>query len=272
MYQGEGYRPYYEFSMGARTTPVVKALLIINVAVFVLHLLLYRMSGRAGTAMLEWLGLSPGLLFHRLRVWQLVTYMFLHSPSQLFHVLFNMLFLYWFGRDIERRFGSRRFLFFYLSAGAIAGLVYCAIHVASPVRMVIGASGAIMAVLVVYAIFYPNRMILFMFIFPMRIRTFVIMLICMDLFYLVEYTNNGVANLAHLGGAAYGYLFLRLRPAFERHLQRARDRRMHREIRHEIEDEGRLDALLDKVHREGLHKLTASEKRFLQRMSKRKGE
>lgn len=275
MHPDDQYRPYYERSIGARIPPVCKMLLIVTVAVFLAHALAAKFflpppGPHAPDPVTAFLGLSPERLFGSFYIWQLLTYIFLHSRHHIFHILFNMLFLYWFGRDIETRFGSRRFLAFYLTAGAFAGLAYCASRAFSEVGIVIGASGAIMAILVVYAIYFPNRMILFMFMFPMRIRNFVLLMVGLDLYMTLMHSGNGVATVAHLGGAAYGVLYIKFWPAVSACLiRRQRRQQQRRQIREQDED-SRLDAVLDKVHREGLPSLSRREKDFLVRMSRRK--
>ena len=153
-------------------------------------------------------------MFARGCVWQLLTYAFLHDPANILHILFNMLFLYWFGREIEIVWGTRRFLAFYLTAAAFAALAFAAVHyfVWPLEEPCIGASGAIMALVMVYALWWPNRTILFMFLFPMRVWTFVLIVIGIEVVSLLQAGDNGVANLAHLAGLLYGYLVVRAAP------------------------------------------------------------
>lgn len=272
MYADDGYQPYHPRSVAPKTPPVCKALLIANVVTFLLYAITYRANPSLYRDLTHLFGLVPDLALKQLHLWQFLTYTFLHDVRDVWHVIFNLLFLFWFGREVETKFGSRRFLKFYLAAGACAGLAHCAVNVFSRLSVpVIGASGAVMAVLVVYAIYFPNRTILFLFVFPMRIRNFVMLLIGVDLFMCVMALGNGVANLAHLGGAAYGLLYMKYLPALGLFLRHREQRQQGREEEREEEEESRLDAILDKVHREGLHSLTRGEKAFLTRMSRRKG-
>ena len=127
-----------------------------------------------------------------------------------------------------------------------------------------GASGAVMAILMVYALWWPNRKILFMFFFPMRIRTFVILLIVIDTVGFLQMSDN-IAHMAHLGGLLYGYLVIRFGPQMAQLAGGVRKQAKPPSL----EDERRLDEVLDKVHRDGIQTLSWREKRFLKKMSKR---
>jgi membrane associated rhomboid family serine protease len=189
--------------LGGRITPGVKGLIIANVAVFVLQVL--TDLGPERGAMLMQFGLTPGDAFGSLRLWQLVTYMFLHATNWLTHLLLNMLMLWMFGTEVERRFGTRRFLFYYFLCGIGAGLITCLVFQHSTT---IGASGAVFGVMLAYGMLFPNRQILFWFIFPMRAISFVLLCAGIELFSLLG-LNDGVAHTAHLGGMLFGYLYLR---------------------------------------------------------------
>src|SRR5262245_21451046 len=155
----------YRFSFGGPLTPVVKALLLINVGVYVGELFIGGIGGaEAWDVTLTLLALNPILVFMSFFLWQLVTYMFLHSPDGPFHILFNMLVLWMFGCDIERLWGGRRFLRYYLICGIGAGIANCAFAFMQP--QTIGASGAIFGVIVAYGMLFPDRTILFWGIFP----------------------------------------------------------------------------------------------------------
>ncbi|MFQ5700810.1 MAG: rhomboid family intramembrane serine protease [Acidobacteriota bacterium] len=202
-----GYAPY-RFSFGGLMTPAIKILIIINAAVYLFELIVFNMGG--GPAMLHVLALDPALVFGKLFVWQLVTYLFLHSPSGPWHLVFNMIILWMFGSDIERVWGARRFTRYYLLTGVGAGMMNCLFnYLLNKPWPTIGASGAIFGVIVAYAMLFPNRTILFMLIFPMKARQFAILLAAIELISLGAFTQDGVARLAHLGGALTGYLLLK---------------------------------------------------------------
>ena len=248
---------------------MVKKIIIVTVCVFCVQFLLA--GDRSAGLMLYLFGLSPVNAVSHLWVWQFVTYMFLHDTGNIFHILFNMLLLYWFGREIETILGPRRFLAFYLMAGAFAGVAFCMVHLFQGLRSpVIGASGAVMAVLVAYAICYPNQLILFFFVFPMKVRTCVLILIGIDLYSGLQGSQNGVANFAHLGGALFGFVYWKGRPFLERSLTRLKEWRASRKKTVDLDEQQDLDRILEKISREGMGSLTKGERSFLLRASERR--
>lgn len=185
-------------SLGGRITPGIKLLLIINISVYVLQLF-------ARGAMEHIFGLSPQLVVEDRWVWQVFTYMFLHSTAWLGHLLLNMLMLWMFGTELERLWGTRPFLKYYLICGTGAGLVTCFSFYHSTT---IGASGAVFGVMLAFALTFPKREILLWFIFPMRAMTFMFLCIGIELYSLYS-LSDGVAHFAHLGGMLFGYLYLK---------------------------------------------------------------
>src|SRR5688572_21469615 len=201
------YQEAPRISFGGPMTRAVKALILINVGCFVLELFVLGLGGEgAWDIFLRTFALNPGLVFQRLHVWQLVTYMFLHSPATIFHLLFNMLVLWMFGTEIERMWGAARFTRYYLITGLGAGLLNAAFVWQS---QVLGASGAIFGVIVAYAMLFPTRTILFWGIFPMSARAFALLMAGIELLSLGALSPDGVARFAHLGGALTGYLLLK---------------------------------------------------------------
>ncbi|MFP4055706.1 MAG: rhomboid family intramembrane serine protease [Candidatus Brocadiia bacterium] len=249
-----------------RAGSTVKTLIIINVAIFVLQALL---GGRVRLA--AYLGVRADLVVEHLWVWQVFTYMFLHSLGHLFHIIMNMLLLYWFGTELERLLGRRRFLMLYLGGGVVGGLAYCLTqYLARSQQPAIGASAAVMALLVVYAIHFPNRTILLFFLIPMTIKWFVIMILGIDLLYSLTSYHDGVAHTAHLGGALFGFLFWRHGRAVEDFFARLQDRAHEREATQLADDEKRMDEILAKISREGFDSLTRRERQFLEDQSRKR--
>jgi membrane associated rhomboid family serine protease len=162
---------------------------------------------------LEIVGLVPQKALLEGYVWQFFTYMLFHGNMT--HLLFNMLALWMFGSELCLHWKPKYFTFYFL----ICGIGSAMFHVLSTYLFfadttmqlipTIGASGAIYGILMAYAIFFGNRMILFFFIFPMRAKTAVLIIGGIELFYSITQTQDGVAHLAHLGGMAVGYLFLK---------------------------------------------------------------
>jgi membrane associated rhomboid family serine protease len=183
----------------------MKALIAANVVVFIAQSLAPRLT--------LWLGLMPAAVLGQFQVWQLATYMFAHAG--LFHLLFNMLALWMFGAELERIWGTRYFLKFYavcgVGAGALTVLVslFPAAFAASLYQaIVIGASGAIYGLLLAYALYFPDRPILMMLLFPIPAKYFV-MIIGAIAFYSSLAVSGGVASATHLGGLLVGYLYLK---------------------------------------------------------------
>jgi membrane associated rhomboid family serine protease len=150
------------------------------------------------------------------QVWRLLTYAFLHDPQSIWHIVFNMLFLWWFGSDLEDLYGPREFLVFYLAAALVGGVAFVATSFAGhsgAVRLApncLGASGAVMAVLVLCAFHYPRRIIYLFFLLPIPIWVFVVGYVALDAFTLLSRQQTTVAVSVHLGGALFGFVYYKL--------------------------------------------------------------
>jgi membrane associated rhomboid family serine protease len=200
------YRTQYspQIGLGGRITPGIKGLIIANVCVFVLQ----EVAALFGNADIELIfGLTPAAVLGHFYIWQLVTYMFLHSPTWLGHLLLNMLMLWMFGTEIERVWGTRAFVRYYFVCGIGAGIVTCLFWPFMNVTT-IGASGAVFGVMLAYAWLYPERQIILWFIFPMRAISFVLICAAIEMVSLLS-LPDGVAHFAHLGGMLFGYLYLK---------------------------------------------------------------
>jgi membrane associated rhomboid family serine protease len=186
----------------------VKWLLISNVAVFVLTFLLAR-DEAVLRGVFAWLALSPYNVFHNLRIWQLATYLFLHGG--IWHLLVNMFTLWMFGITLEKDWGTRRFLKYYFICGIGAGL--CDVTVNALLghwgSSTIGASGAIYGLLLAFGVLYPDTTILFSFLFPIKAKYFVMIYGAIELLSAMN-VNTGVSNIAHLGGMAFGFIYLKM--------------------------------------------------------------
>ena len=184
----------------------IKWLLITNTALFVLYYL------SAGTRFQQafWLfSLAPAAVVGHFAIWQLFTYMFLHGGFG--HILFNMLSLWWFGSDLERDWGTRRFLRYYFVCGVGAGLCDVALnaYLGTWNTRTIGASGAIFGLLLAFGMLYPNRIIYLYFFFPIKAK-YLVMIFGAIAFLGTLQVNSGVSHIAHLGGMLFGYLYLRM--------------------------------------------------------------
>ena len=199
----------YRFSFGYGLTPIIKNLMIIMGAVFLLQMFVSRWIDL-------YFGLVPILVWKKYFLWQLLTYMFLHGGFS--HILFNLLALWMFGGELENYWGSKRFLFYFLFCGIGAGI--CTV-VFTPYQFipVIGASGAIYGILLAFGWLFPNRLIYIYFLFPIPAKYFVIIFGLIELFASMEGTRGGVAHLTHLGGLLFGLLYM-LYPMIRQKLRR----------------------------------------------------
>jgi membrane associated rhomboid family serine protease len=193
----------YSLSFGGPLTPAVKGLLIANICVYLLQ----------SVVMVGWqfrlellFGLVPVLVIKRLFLWQPVTYLFLHGD--ILHILFNMLILWMFGSELEKIWGPRFFLRYYFISGVGAGLLSVFVNM-SGVIPTIGASGAIYGLLLAYGMWFPTRIVYFMFIFPIQMRYFVIIIGFIAFYSSLLSPGDQVAHIAHLGGMIFGYLYLK---------------------------------------------------------------
>lgn len=186
----------------------VKWLLISNIALF----LLYFFAVQFGFGAIFYpFGLIPGQVLGGFAVWQLVTYMFLHDPYGFSHILFNMLTLWMFGRDLEHDWGRRAFLKYYFLCGIGAGICVVignALFGTLNTRT-IGASGAIYGLLLAFGVLYPDREVLLSFLFPIKAKYFVMIIGAIAFLSSVGASGSGVSHVAHLGGMIFGYGYLR---------------------------------------------------------------
>lgn len=269
-----GDRPQIHF--GGGLTPMIKRLIIANVAVFIFQIMLGSTFSRQ---FINLFGLVPALAFRKLMLWQFFTYMFLHGG--LGHIFFNMFVLWMFGGELERKWGEKKFLRYYLITGIGAGFIYYLSAPNSP-SPTIGASGAIFGILVAFAMTFPERIItlLVFFIFPisMKAKHLVMLFAVIELLSYLSYGKaEGIARFAHLGGMLIGYLYLKAgrgdygelpswsNLSFRISQWRIRQRAKQREAREKEED---IDAILDKISRQGMGGLTRRERKTLQRKSK----
>lgn len=142
--------------------------------------------------------------------WQLLTYGFLHSPTYLGHIFFNMFGLWMFGRDLERMMGPKRFLTYYLTCVVGAAIVQLIVAgTQGGVYPTLGASGGVFGILLAYGLAFPNRMVVLLFPpIPMRAKYFVLVFGLLELYLGVSGNAPGVANFAHLGGMLFGFLLI----------------------------------------------------------------
>lgn len=280
------YRSRQPTPMRIVARSAVGIIICVNIGVWLLQHLVEPLTGFFACTSEQIFGGFP-------QVWRLVTACFVHDPNGIMHLLFNMLLLFFFGREIEAIYGKRDFLVLYLVAGAVAIFCETLVHqfggsgVGTPI---LGASGSVMAVLVVFGMFFPRRTVFLFGIVPLPVWLLCVMLVVSDLFGAFH-SANGVANVAHLGGAAFGfaYRYFDLRwsrvsrglPAVLslrfRSRRRASTPRARSSASHPLESppsarsqavSRRIDELLEKIHAEGMGSLSEEEREFLLQHSK----
>jgi membrane associated rhomboid family serine protease len=288
----------------SRSAQATKALIVITVIAFVIQLATIPRAGAGGegafTTSLELIG-SKVL---QGQVWRLVTCGFLHDTDGILHILFNMIILWLVGRELEERYGAREFVAFYLLALVVSSLAYVGstalgLNHTTLDTPALGASGAVLAALIVFTLHNPHRRILLFFVLPMPIWALGVFLVGLDLFGIL-FGNLGdkgdrVAFAAHLGGAAFGALYFLARvrvtallPSWPaKGARRAKPPLRVRPDEDEEPDtpdfvsstgaksdpdvdehlEAQLDAVLAKVAKQGQESLTTAERAILHRAS-----
>jgi membrane associated rhomboid family serine protease len=198
-------------SFGYGLTPMVKKLIIANTAVFFALALFKVFNPRFYITLVYLLGVVPHDVFFGFRLWQPLTYLFLHAGF--WHLFFNMFGLWMFGTPLERDWGGRRFLRYYLLTGIGAGVVNVVVSLlwggqAASIPT-IGASGAIYAVLLAFGLLYPHTPILVWFLFPVPARIFVLIFGALAFLSALQGPGSNVSHVSHLGGMLFGFLYLR---------------------------------------------------------------
>lgn len=207
-----GGQPHAGLEYLVNNARAVKSLIAANVAMFILQ----SLSNGAVDLLALW-PLQPldGRVYFRL--WQIVTYAFLHDPRSVWHLGFNMLGLWMFGAEIERYVGPRRLLACYFAAVLTAALtqLFVPALLGAPPAPTIGASGGVFGLLLVYALMFPHRKVVPLFPpIPMPAWMFATIYTCIELFLGVTGTLSGIAHFAHLGGMiGSGLVFLQWRRA-----------------------------------------------------------
>jgi len=267
--------------------PVVKWLLISNIAVFFLDMMI---KGQ----LWSWGHFSVGLGVEQFQFWRLLTFQFLHADGN--HLLANMLGLFFFGHFVERWWGSRKFLVFYLATGVAGALLYMVLFYVGwfgkdPIPIggellsasyipLVGASAGIFGILVGVALLAPNLKVFLFFILPMSMRTFAIGALVFSTFMILSNGNNAGGEAGHLGGAILGFIlmkkprllsFIKDGPSHGQKRTTVDAKIVHeKKIRPRIDinmADSEVDRILDKVSSEGLQSLTEAEKAVLKRMA-----
>jgi membrane associated rhomboid family serine protease len=207
-------------------------------------------------------------------IYQPLTYMFLHGSIG--HIFFNMFALWMFGTEIEYSWGSKPFARFYFLAGLSGAFLTLVVNSSQPYP-VIGASAAIYGVLVAYWIMFPNRYLYIYFLFPIKVKWAIPGIMLLGFLF----SAGNIAHMAHLGGAVFGFLYLKMGWRWSLIIQPWKNLRFHRQKvklgknRQKAEDiMKRIDAILDKINEVGIENISKSDRKFLEdassELSKRK--
>ena len=188
--------------------PAVKWLLIANVSIWFVY---YFAEAAGYGGLFGYFGLWPQMLLTKGWIWQLVTYLFLHDPRSFTHILVNMLILWMIGADLEQDWGTRRFLKYYFLCGIGAGVCVVLVNLFTGHldTFTIGASGAIYGLLLAYGVLYPDRIVLFFFVFPLKAKYLVMIYGAIEFMSSIGSSGGGVSHVAHLGGMILGYIYLK---------------------------------------------------------------
>ena len=291
---------------------VLRVLLIINAVVFALAFiggnilgLHLNLPGFGYGSLTEYIAYFGAFWpFAPEQAWRFVSYMFVHVDF--WHFLFNMLMLWMFGSEVADMMGSKHFTGMYFFCGIFAAVFSLAMFLLGMTNApIIGASGALMGIFVAYYKFFPNRMLLMFFFFPMRIKYAMWFMVAVDVF--MAHSSDGVAHFAHLGGVVGGFLYMYLyEHGFGRTLEGFADRvesgmrkarrpkfKVHQGGRASnasessddsgepqgkaplegevfyVDEDKRMDEILKKVNREGINSLNESERQFLLQASEK---
>jgi membrane associated rhomboid family serine protease len=156
--------------------------------------------------------MNPLLVAHGY-LWQFVTYMFVHDPFSYSHIIFNMLALFIFGTQVERSMGSREFLLYYMLTGILAGVFSFVVYwfTGSYRVFLMGASGAIFAVQLAYAVLFPQNILYLWGILPLRAPVMVLGFTALEIIFMITGLGGNVAHFTHLAGFAFGWLYFLVR-------------------------------------------------------------
>jgi len=270
-------------------------LIIINVAVLFLDAITARAAAGPGL-LTRWGAFSASEGVMGLQVWRFFTYMFLHAG--LGHLFFNMLALFFFGPMIERHLGSRRFLGFYIASGLGGAALYLLVIGASlgvaamggdpmrvpfllpdgPNTILVGASGCIFGVLLGCLRVAPNMTVLLMFIIPVPMKLLIGLILLFELWIVITAAPNAGGSIAHLGGAAVGWLLILRANVFNfmdrmpdgRSMRQSYERKKREQFnRQQQRQEQEVDRILKKIKDKGMGSLTEKERKTLKQASER---
>ena len=292
------YRPSGGFSF---FPPMIKNLLIINIAVYFIQMIFGSLTfgGVPGELILShYFALNPlEGINSNFQIWQLLTYQFMHADFM--HIFFNMLMMWMFGIEIENIMGSQKFLLFYILSGLGAGMLQLlgAPLLSDSLGYTIGASGAVYGIMIAFAMDFPDRYVMFSFLIPVKAKYLITFLIVIEFISVRE--PSFVAHLAHIGGALTALIFILIdrrkqinvnrmfsnfkkpgsnpfrpryqkKPANDYDVEEAKFYDINNKPSDEEVNQDEIDKILDKISQSGYQGLSDREKRILFEASKKK--
>lgn len=275
-YGGGGWRPEGQSGFQLRMPEsTIGRIIVVTIVVYLVELV-------AVQPMMQWFALRSDWPGEPWRFYTLLTYGLLHSPGDLMHILFNMYGLWLFGSDLERRSGPKELLLFYVLAILAGGIAYTiGGAITGTASYAIGASAGTVAVTILFAILYPHKTILLMFVLPVPMWFLGVLLVGGDIMGAISRTSQ-IACSAHLGGAAFALAYYLSGVRLSSFLpddfslpkvNRGPKLRVHRE-EDEVYDskpdkmQEEVDRILKKISDQGQDSLTRGEKRTLEKASR----
>jgi len=296
-YQQQRPNPMEDLKRFFRESSILPRLIIINVGIWALIQIIFVIGWAFNSSdmymesyILDYLALPASLDILITRPWTLFTYMFLHTSF--WHILFNMLWLYWFGKIFTQYLNQRQLLTTYLLGGIAGGLLYIITFNILPVfqeslhlARALGASASVMGIVMAISLYVPNYAITLILFGRVKIFYLALALFIID-FFMIRHGNAG-GHIAHIGGAVYGFLYIyylkkgrdfsKLFPGigfkgnnpFSRKPRKPKMTYSKRPVsdeeynRRKANDQKKIDAILDKISRSGYESLTKEEKAIL---------
>ncbi len=272
------YQKNVSIRFGGPVTPGVKWLMIVNGAVF----LVQQIVGLIIPNAMEYIfGISHNGFLNSFMIWQPFTYMFLHGGWM--HIIFNLLGLWMFAGELELAWGRTKFIRYYLLSGLGAGLFIALMNYIAFINygsnaVTIGASGAIYAILLAYAVMWPDREVLLYFLFPIKIKYLVLAFGLMEFFGTLSSTagtGGNISHIGHLGGIISGFIIMKSMKNsgttkkagisfIERLKKKNRVNKKKKIIDTRISAKKIIDDTLAKIAKSGMNSLTPDEKKRLE--------
>jgi membrane associated rhomboid family serine protease len=287
-----------EIKLSFKNGSYLTKLIYINIAIWLAVRLIFvgfRLSGTDGTPFLGYLALPASFDLFIKRPWTLITYMFLHF--EFFHILFNVLWLYWFGRIFLEYHNQRKLLSIYVLGGLTGGIAFMLAYNLVPVfqgsvlfTQLMGASASVIAIVIAISVYVPNHIIHLLFFGPIKIKWIALISV---IFYIIGLSgNNAGGNFAHLGGALWGWIYMsqlvkgrdiasgfsRLTENFFNFFKPRKKLRVKYHYpnpdydynRKKVAQQDEINRLLDKIGKSGYDSLSTEEKDTLFKLSKKK--